>query len=131
MQDNRVATVYPTFRISQGGVIFPDVNLPRNFRELVPGFYAQKRNEDVTKYTQMLQGLIAKGGEGLDIQLKWDNKSGLTNILFEVHGGLDLVVSQGWPRFREYDLGLPNIFYAGAIAMKYVSELLKSGVARR
>jgi hypothetical protein len=58
------------------------------------------------------------------IDLRWDDKRGLVNISVGIHGGLDL--PNDGIIFQEHNLSGENGVVAGFIAMKYVSELLKS-----
>ena len=117
--------VYPTFEPCSGKGIIPFVNLPENFKELFPEFYKDGRKKDIENYTTQLQKVFQPTMQGLEIRLQWDNEKGLTNISLGGHSGFDLNES-GWPGFQEHNLGMRNSFIAGAVAMKYVSELLKS-----
>ena len=53
-------------------------------------------------------------------------KVGLRNISVSPSCGLDLN-ERGLPNFQEHNLGGTSSFVAGAVAMKYISELLRSG----
>lgn len=126
MNEQEVSMLYPTFLIVPTKGIIPNINLPENFRGLVPKFYAQKRKQDVEDYTQDLREMLKTGRRLSDIRLQWHLEDGLTNISVGTHGGLDLEVKAGMPCFQEHNLGWDNGFIAVCIATKYVSELLKS-----
>ncbi|MAG02030.1 hypothetical protein CMI42_01725 [Candidatus Pacearchaeota archaeon] len=119
--------LYPTFEIVEGRGLIPNVRLPRNYKELVPRFYDQDRRKEIEEYARMLEetsmgGILVKSPE---IRLQWEDKRGLTNISIGVSGGFDLNES-GWPSFQEHNLGTNTSLMGGSIAMKYVSELMKS-----
>ncbi len=117
--------LYPTQMIIEGRGIIPNVRLPRNFRELVSRFYEQGRKKIVEDYVNEL-GEMLKGTElEVKLSLTWDDELGLKNINTGSSAGLDLN-GRGWPDFQEHNIGTYNGFAAGAVAMKYVSELLKT-----
>jgi hypothetical protein len=116
--------LYPAFDfIEQRGQIIPNIRLPENYKELVPKFYEQGRKPDVEDYARTIQENFLKGD--LEIKLNWNKEQGLTNISVGPSGGLDLS-EQGWPKFQEHNLGTKTGIASGFIAMKYISELLKS-----
>jgi len=115
---------YPTFSIVERRGIIPNIPLPEDYEALVPRFYEEGRRETVEKYKTKLEKLLEERGTPLDIRLQWDERRGLTNISVGTQGGLDLNDLNG--TFQEHNLGWTNGFMAGFIAMKYVSELLKS-----
>lgn len=125
MNEQELSMFYPTFMLSPERGIIPNINLPRNFREIVPKFYAQKRKQDVEDYTQEIRDILKTGRRELEIKLQWHPEDGLTNISV-AHGGLDLEVGSRMPHFQEHNLGWDNGFIAACVATKYLSELLKS-----
>ncbi len=120
--------LYPTFKFGNGRII-PDIRLPRNFKEIIPKFYEQERKETVESYIKELDEHLNYCGIDINLHpkenLKWDNEKGLVSIAIGPSAGLDLN-ERGWPSFKEHNMGRDASFVAGAIAMKYVSELLKS-----
>lgn len=116
--------LYPTFEfIETRGQFFPDVKLPEDFEERIPKFYEQGGKEEVKNYAKIIEKEYLK--ETLEIKLQWDEEKGLTNISVGPSGGLDLS-ENGWSNFQEHNLGTKTGIAAGFIAMKYVSELLKT-----
>jgi len=115
--------LYPTFEFIENRGWFPNINLPENYKELVPNFYKQKRKNTVEKYAKMVEEkFIGK----LEIKLKWDKEEGLTNIdIGGIGAGLDLS-EQFSPHFCEHNLNTKTSLMTGMIAMKYISELYKS-----
>ena len=111
--------LYPTFEIVDNRGIIPSIRLPREYLEIIPKFYEQGRKEDVEEHTKSLQEL-----SNTKIRLQWDEKKGLTNISIGT-AGLDLN-EYGWPSFQEHNLGGNYSLYTGSIAMKYISEMLKT-----
>ncbi|MEK6859666.1 MAG: hypothetical protein AABX54_02515 [Nanoarchaeota archaeon] len=118
--------IYPTFEIVEGRGVIPRIYLPRDFKKLVPIFYEQGRKQEVIDYVHGLARMI-EDENFKNIRLNWDDVLGLRNISISSSCGLDLDVS-GWPNFQEHNLGGSGraSFIGGAIAMKYISELLKS-----
>lgn len=125
MDPQELSMFYPSFIISPNRGIIPHIPLPRNYLELVPKFYQQGRKEDVERYLAKVEEMLKQRSLVMDIRLSWREKQGLTNISVGTHGGLDLSESRR-PCFEEHNLGWTNGIIAGAIAMNYVSELLKS-----
>jgi hypothetical protein len=117
--------IYPTFLLVSDRGLIPNINLPRNYLAIIPLFYENNGKEIVETYVSELKKEIK--GTRLDNQIKldWDDKKGLYYINVGTDGGLDLK-TQGWPGFAEHNLGPYNGFIAGIVAMKYVSELIKS-----
>lgn len=115
--------VYPEFIMCDTRGILPTVRLPMNYKSLVPRFYQQERQEEVTLYAQEVEKTLLKGG--LEIKLNWDKEVGLKNINIGISGGFDLE-EENWPSFREHNLGGNSSIGAGMVAMKYVLELLKT-----
>jgi hypothetical protein len=68
---------------------------------------------------------LEASGKLWDVRLNWDDVHGLANISVGTQSGLDLN-TDGTPHFQEHNLEWLNSFIAGAIAMKYLSELLKA-----
>ena len=116
---------YPTIEIIEGRGIIPNINLPGNFRELVPLFYQQKRREKVEEYIRKLIDGFRETSLEHAIELQWDENLGLTNIAVGVHSGLDLNDDYAIPHYQEHNLGFTNSLVAAMVAMKYISELLK------
>jgi hypothetical protein len=116
---------YPRLLIAGNQGIVHDINLPADFKELVPKFYQQNRKKDVEKYASDLMKLLDDSGKPTDIRLNWDDNLGLTNIGIGTQGGLDLEESLT-PKFREHNLRFLNSFYGLAVATKYIYELLQS-----
>lgn len=120
----------PTFGIGAGRII-PVVRLPRDFRARVPIFYAQGRSKDVKDYAVNLAVHMENCGLGLEgrfdpeTDLTWDDSRGLTMIKVRPSRALDLDDRHGWPNFAEHNLGGIASFFAGSVAMQYVSELMK------
>lgn len=118
--------IYPTFELDKERGFLPRVCLPRNFKELVPVFYGRGGREKFEKYVRDFEKLCRESSfaSELEVRLNWDEKEGLRNISLGIHAGFDLNDS-GWPNFQEHNLGMHYSLIAGAIAQKYVSELLK------
>lgn len=102
------------------------MHLPGDYLERVKRFYAEGRKDDVEIYARELENLTRRERRFGEIRLIWDERRGLTNIGIGPGAGLDLE-DNGIPRFAEHNLGSLNGQIAGAVAMKYVSELMKSG----
>lgn len=117
--------MYPTFELDEWRIL-PNISLPMNYQELVPKFYEKNSREKIEKYSQELEKMCREDNFGItEIRLKWHEKQGLTNISLSTHSGLDLE-SKTIPRFVEHNIGFGNAFIGGTIAMKYISELLKT-----
>lgn len=123
MDGQEVLRVYPRFILGGDG-IFPAINLPANFRELVPKFYAGGGREHVEQYVDELAKILEKSQRLNNFRLNWTETEGLRNISIGVHGGLDLEDSS-WPHFQTHNLGWHNGFYAAFVAIEYVRELLR------
>lgn len=118
--------IYPTFEIiEQRGALIPDISLPDNYLELIQMFYSQGRKNDIEDYAKGLEHIIKETQLEIDIRLKWDDRLGLKNIS-NGYSGLDLDESWSPPSFKEHNLGTISGFVLGAVAIKYVSELIKS-----
>jgi len=123
--------LYSTFVFCDGRII-PTVRLPRDFKKRVPVFYKQGRTVEVIDYSDKLAEHMGYCGLGLEGRfdskedLNWDDKKGLVMIKVRPSGALDLNDRDGWPGFAEHNLGGRAAFLTGAVAMKYVSELMKS-----
>lgn len=115
---------YPTFEVVTDRRVIPRIFLPENYLDLVPRFYEIGGKATVNAYAKDLEELLDLSGTLMDIRLNWDDKKGLANISVGTQGGLDLNESSG--HFQEHNLGWLNSFIAGSVAMKYISELLKS-----
>ncbi len=116
--------LYPGFDfIEERGQFLPYIKLPRDYKELVPKFYEQERKQDIEDYARIIQERILESK--LEVRLNWSKEQGLTNISIGPSGGLDLS-EEGWPKFQEHNLGTKTGIASGFIAMKYISELLKS-----
>ena len=126
---------YPGFIvILNKGIIIPNGNLPRNWKDLVPKFYHQERKVNVVSYvSELTQMLSSRGGLNLrekvisaewDIRLNWDDTRGLTNIGINGAAGLDL--NERESRFGDHNLGVETGIIAGIVLQEYVLELLKS-----
>jgi hypothetical protein len=113
---------YPTFEVIDGIGIIPKIFIPRNLEELVPKFYENGGRKCVEDYVESLYECF---GEDFVIRLNWDGRMGLRNISLGATG-LDLN-ERGLPNFQEHNLGGDgrNSFVVGAVAMKYISELIK------
>lgn len=119
--------LYPTFEpVRDRGALMPSVRLPRNYQELVPKFYEQGGKERLEIYVGQVRGLLTGVMAEHKVRLAWDDERGLVSIRAGPSGGLDLS-ERGWPNFQEHNLGTETGLIAGIIAMKYVSELIKSG----
>jgi hypothetical protein len=115
--------LYPAFDfIEQRGQFLPSIRLPEDYKDLVPKFYQQGRKPDVEDYAKIIQERFLESK--LEVRLNWDNEQGLTNISVGPSGGLDL--SEINDKFQEHNLGTKTGIASGFIAMKYISELLKS-----
>jgi hypothetical protein len=112
---------YPTFTPVEGRGLIPTIRLPKDYKELISGFYRQGRKEIIEEFVDQVRNLSE-----LDIMLQWDNCLGLTNISIGIHGGLDLSDDPGVPVFQEHNLGGTSCLEVAAIAQEYVAELLKS-----
>ena len=126
MDEAELAMLYPTFTLVEGRGIIPNINLPRNFKDLVQKFYAEKRKSIVEEYARDAEEMLRIRGEPLEIRLQWHPEEGLTNISVGTQGGLYLEGGMGMPNFQEHNLGWDNGFVAACVATKYISELLKS-----
>ncbi|MCF7910178.1 hypothetical protein K9L16_00710 [Candidatus Pacearchaeota archaeon] len=113
--------LYPTFEINEITGILPRITLPRNFKELIPKFYKQRRQEVVENYASKLEQELDLSNK---ILLQWNEERGLTNISLGT-AGLDLNET-GIPKLQSHNIGNNNAIPLGFTAMKYVSELLKS-----
>ena len=122
MDDKELSMFYPTFAFSPDGRVVPSVPLPRDYKELVPIFYEQGRQERVEEVAEKL----IKFQNLPQIQLKWHKLLGLTNISLGTHPGFDLDEDSYRPAFQEHNLNGKYSLGAIVIATKYVSELLKS-----
>ena len=120
------ADLYPLFTIVESRGFIPNIPLPENYKQIVPRFYEQGRKADVEEFVSDLEKMIKGTDHELPIMLQWDEEQGLTNIAIGAHGGLDLNDEDSYPSFQEHNLGWTNSLMASAIAMKYVSELLRS-----
>jgi len=116
--------IYPVFNLVECRRVIPQIKLPRDYKDRVLVFYEQGRKAKVLGYTSKLQEMFKGGPLEMKARLQWDAKRGLIHISTG-GGGLDLSES-GWPNFQEHNMGNTNSFVAGAIAMKYISELFKS-----
>jgi len=124
--------LYPIFYpIKYRRVILPNIRLPQDFRELVPRFYEQGRQQTIEEYARNVRSVLERDPTGKliehpEIILNWDKKSGLKKIEIGP-ASLYLVDALGSsPHFHEYNLGTHDGYVTGIIAMAYVSELLKS-----
>jgi hypothetical protein len=117
--------LYPTFEIVPDRGVLPRVYLPKNFKNLVPKFYKEGRMRNIAHYSKELEKIFLENTFNNSINLCWDKKRGLTSITIGSGAGLDLE-DKGLPKFQEHNLGNYNGYLAGLVAMKYVSELLKS-----
>lgn len=115
--------IYPTFEIVEDRGFIPKIYLPRNYLELVKGFYENGGKAEVEHYVRNLKDMLSQSSffSG-SVRLNWCDKRGLVNISLGM-AGLDLN-ERGLPNFQEHNLGGYNSFIAGSIAMKYASELL-------
>ena len=115
--------LYPGFDfIEARGQFLPSIRLPKDFKARIPKFYEQGVKEEIEAYAKIVEKEYLKG---LEIRLQWDDEKGLTNISVGPSGGLDLSEDR-WPNFQEHNLGTKTGIAAGFIAMKYVSDLLKT-----
>lgn len=114
---------YPTFEFIENRGWFPNITLPKDFEKLVPHFYEKGRKTTIEEYAKLVEDRF---GRHLEIRLRWNDKKGLTNINIGPSGGLDLTDNLGYPHFAEHNLGTNTSITSGMIAMKYISELLKS-----
>lgn len=124
MDDQEISIIYPTFQITETG-IQPYISLPRNYRDRLPQFWDQKREENVEEYLEQLKQGNVNNPRFPDILLQWEMEQGLTNIAIGMEGGLDLEDSFEQPSFRTHNLGGPEGLYGATVAMFYVNELLK------
>ena len=122
--------LYPHFQLHERDrdwTVSPVLNLPQDYEERVPMFYQQGRRRFVEDYTDKWRKLCEMGNLGVtDLRLNWDKKLCLRNINLSTHAGLDLNTRDSFPHFQEHNLGISNAFVGAAIAIKYISELLKS-----
>ena len=98
--------LFPTFSVIASRGMMPCIRLPRDYRNLVPLFYAQGRKEDVIGYCDSLAQLLRESSFApwVPVHLQWDDTRGLTSIGVGTSAGLDLA-EQGWPCFQEHNLG--------------------------
>jgi hypothetical protein len=113
---------YPTFEFTSAekqGVI-PVVRVPKNYEELLEGFYRSGGKGKVEKYVGKWQEL-----SGNKILLRWEHSKGLTDIAIpNGHCGLQLN-EQGFFQEQNLNFNWKNCFICGAVAQKYVSELFR------
>ncbi|MDP3987048.1 MAG: hypothetical protein Q8P81_02370 [Nanoarchaeota archaeon] len=115
---------YPHFGyVENRGHIFPEIDLPSDYLELVPIFYEQGGREKIEDLARNLESGLEDIFGKTEIKLKWDHEKGLTNISLGPSGGFDL---NQYGRFQEHNLGTKTSLMAGAIVMNYVYELLRS-----
>jgi hypothetical protein len=112
--------LYPRFELTfvRSGGIIPLVSLPKDYRSLLPIFYDSAGKERVIDFTKGLGSRTSK-----EILLSWDLHDGLTSISMS-NCGLDLNERD---EFQEHNLNYQplNCFICGAVAQKYVYELLR------
>lgn len=108
---------YLDWQITGEGRLIPIISLPKDYKLRLKAFYEKGKKEKVEAVATSL-----RKSQGLDINLKWDEDSGLTNISLGVHYGLDL---NDAGEFQEHNLDGKFSLAAAAIATKYVAELLK------
>ena len=73
--------LYPFFQIiAQRGQLIPLIRLPKNYKELVPDFYQEGGKETIEQYTQNLEKMIKGTSLETEINLQWDDNTGLGNI---------------------------------------------------
>ncbi len=119
--------VYPTFEVNDQRGILPTIRLPRDFQNRLPAFYERGRKQKVEDYAKNLETMFKTTLDfPFKIELNWTEKEGLTEISTSPSSGFYLETSGGWPMFSEHNLGALPAFATGFIAMKYISELLKS-----
>lgn len=109
--------LYPRFGVSSQNEIFPHVPVPTNYRDLVSKFYESKGKERVEELTSILKKVTR-----LDIQLRWHQTHGLTNISTSTPSGMDL--DERECEFVPHNMAGLQSLAAGAIAMEYVRQLL-------
>ena len=118
--------IYPTFEPTADGILLPRILLPLDLQKKVPKFYEQGRKQTIETYqTEDIGKLKNWDCFNLDTRLVWHDELGLKHIKVGLQGSLDLEI-EGWPHFREHNLGLYTGIIAGMITTKYVSELAKS-----
>jgi hypothetical protein len=110
--------LYPTFRFFENKNRFiPVINLPENYKGLIPDFYKLEKEKEIEKYAKLVSEKF-----GTELKLVW-NKKGLIDIGIGIHGGLYLSEQFGIPHFCEHNLETTMSIPPGFVAMKYVSEL--------
>lgn len=114
---------YPTFMIVGGWKLIPRVNLPNDFRNIIPKFYEECGREEVERYARELTDFLGMDFVGGEVKLKWVGERGLTNLSI-LGAGRDLSEDMGTPEFVEHNLGGYNGLALGMIAQEYVSQLL-------
>jgi hypothetical protein len=65
MDDAEFLRIYPRVLLVPERGLFPVVDLPANYRKLVPGFYAVRGREKVDEYAARVQQRI-----GFDVRLR-------------------------------------------------------------
>lgn len=125
MDNIELSQFYSTFSICQEG-IHPNIKLPRDYREIMPKFWRQKRENNVENYLSNLKDLMKDNPRFPEILLQWELERGLTSIAIGTQGGLDLEDLFVQPHFKPHNLGGIDGIYGAMVAMEYVSELTKA-----
>jgi len=118
MESETIQGIYPRCGISAEGRLFPHVELPKDYRNRVPGFYKSGGKERVEEIVEKI-----RNSQEMDIKLRWCEELGLTNISLGTHFGFDLDEIIG--SFQEHNLDGKFSLAALAIAVTYVNELLR------
>lgn len=115
---------YPFFIYAEHrGAVFTWIELPENYQEVILNFYQKGGREEIEEFARSLDRSLEDIFGKPDIRLNWDDQRGLVNISIGVNGGMDL--DSECRRFVEHNLGSRTSLITGAIAINYVSELLK------
>ncbi|PIN89004.1 hypothetical protein COU60_04995 [Candidatus Pacearchaeota archaeon CG10_big_fil_rev_8_21_14_0_10_34_76] len=128
-----LSMLYPTFTIVPGRGFIPYIRLPENYLALAKEFHNQGRIEEIKGYIEEINKFDESASFGnsnsTEIRLGWDknNPGLLRHISVSAQSGLDLEEKYGWATYIEHNLGGRFAITTGAIAMKYVSELIIAG----
>ena len=118
---------FPNFISGEGG-IYPNIPLPRDYKNLIEKFKESGRVKVVEDFAREVDEFASKQshvqGETNYIRLGWDGGL-LKHIGLGIHGGLDLEERGNRAVYQTHNLGGLNGIYGAMIAINYVSELMK------
>ena len=118
----------PSFVKGEGG-IFPNISLPRDYKNLILEFEKQNRIQIIEDFSRKVNEFasrqtIEKMMTEQFIKLKWDGGL-LRHMGIGIHGGLDLEEGKYRAVYQTHNLGGLNGFYGAMVAINYIFELVK------